>query len=450
MKFQKIIKFLTPLTVASTSATLVGCANNTTNDANINDAWDNLITINNGYINPGFHAKKGEKQLEIEQKFLDLLSQRFNELKNKDPLTKDLADVKFNINVVGNKDTYISKLKGDQKDNDLFIANYTVYDSEFLDENNEFKNEEGIKLVAQTATLKFNWQSDDNDFYTTGLKDDKLRQAAEKNNIKWVKDTGFEYPDWEKAIEKWKKNDEEDKLKWDDSKFAAFYEKNALTYVYHGAILIAGDKAKRDQIIEDWEAKDWDKFVQHGIAYKEIESAGRYKYQIALLARHFNKSIEEIKTDLEGKYARYVVVGKGAKDQLGKASTNITPAIGFDDEGVYNWTRDSKNKEYFKPTGFQSYKAFDDADNKVVRTLTLTNPAAYDVVLGRKGLSGKQVELIQKALNSLSLEENTYGIFTGYNKFLPIDKELFIKFLKLQRQAQSKIDLVTDIPKIIN
>ncbi|SOO26814.1 Alkylphosphonate ABC transporter, substrate-bindin (fragment) [Xanthomonas phaseoli pv. phaseoli] len=89
-----------------------------------------------------------------------------------------------------------------------------------------------------------------------------------------------------------------------------------------------------------------------------------------------------------------------------------------------------------------------DKNNAVVRTLTMTNPAGYDVVLARKGLLDKQVELLSKALNSLSLTENTYGIYTGYNKFMPLSNELFEKLVKLQVQAESTENLVTEIDKI--
>lgn len=89
-----------------------------------------------------------------------------------------------------------------------------------------------------------------------------------------------------------------------------------------------------------------------------------------------------------------------------------------------------------------------DKNGSIIRTLTMTNPAGYDVVLARKGLSDKQVELLSKALNSLTLTENTYGIYTGYNKFMPLNMDLFETLVKLQVQAESTQDLVKQIPAI--
>lgn len=62
------------------------------------------------------------------------------------------------------------------------------------------------------------------------------------------------------------------------------------------------------------------------------------------------------------------------------------------------------------------------------------------MVLGRTGLSQTQVNLISKALQSLSLEENQYGIYTGYNKFQPINMELLETLTKFQVRAESKQD----------
>ncbi len=62
------------------------------------------------------------------------------------------------------------------------------------------------------------------------------------------------------------------------------------------------------------------------------------------------------------------------------------------------------------------------------------------MVLARVGLSNTQVNLISKALQSLSLTENTYGIYTGYNKFQPLNKELLEILTKFQVRAESKQD----------
>ncbi|WP_029905655.1 ABC transporter thiamine pyrophosphate-binding lipoprotein p37/Cypl [Mycoplasmopsis opalescens] len=405
--------------------------------------WDNKITIINYDINPGFKAENGQKQLEIETNFLALLSKRFNELKKQNELTKDLPDVKFNIRVDKDKGNYFNRLRSNNKDNDIYIANYTTYYANYLNANGEYQNNDHIRKIAQTATLKFKWQNDDNDYYTDGLATDKYRIQAEKNNEIWHKNTGYEYPEWYKAVE-------ENKLHFDGSKYTDFYQENKLSYVYRGAIYIAGNKAKRDQIIKDWETKDFDKFISHGIVFEKNTSSGKYKYQVALLARHFKKSIKEI-NDLFASDNPFIVKGIKVKEQLGKATKGnnpIKPAIGFDDEGVYNFSESKKGEKNYQPDGFQEGKSYDDPNNEVIRVLTFTNPAGYNVALGRSGLSKTQSELISKALQSLTLEENTYGIYSGYNKFTAINDDLFKKFVLLQKQAETTQDLVNDIPEV--
>ncbi|QBF34911.1 ABC transporter substrate-binding protein [Mycoplasmopsis phocirhinis] len=453
---KKLLLWLSPLSLSSISLLAASCVgktdkpsqgsdgNGSTENSNkIANQWDTNITIVNSYINPGFKSENDKGQGKIEKEFLTLLGQRFNEFKNLDQETKNLPDVNFLIETNQDKDTFYSKLESNNNTLDLMIANYATYLNSFADETGKVNNLNGVKLVAQTSTLKFNWQGADNDIYTTGTDTDKLRLTAQKNNESWVKNIGYEYPDWQKAVAK-------KTLNFDGSKFVEFYEKDKLTYVYHGAIYIAGNKQQRDQIIQDWNNKDWEKFINHGITYRKNTSSGGYKYQVALLARHFNKSLKEINEYFESNNSK-VVKGQSIKDTLGKAhSSNITPLIGFDDEGVYNWTNNVKNPEYFKPQGFQSDQNYDNENNVVVRTLTITNPAAYDVVLARPGISQKQANLISKALNSLSLSENTYGIYTGYNKFQPIDFETFQKFMYLQVQAETKNDKNVSIPEITN
>ncbi|MCE6061549.1 ABC transporter substrate-binding protein [Mycoplasmopsis agalactiae] len=415
--------------------------NNAANEAAANEKkedivskWDSEISITNGWVNKGFQGTK------LETDFLELLGKRFNELKNKDSKTKDLPDVKFVIKVDGDG-SYYTKLTADNKENDLYIANYTEYVNE-LWKDGKFNSAFAPKIVSQASTLQFTWGAGDNDVYVDGSAKDKLRVHADQNNIKWTKEIGKEYPEWSEVTGEGKT------LHFDGSKYTNFYKKDKVTYVYHGAIYISGNKAKREEIVKAWEAKNWEDFYKHGISYKKTSSAGKYKYQAALLARHFGKDLAEINKFLQDNQ-EFVVRGKSAGDSLGKETqdknTNkkLTPHISFGDEGEYNWTFSEKtgdNAGQFKPTKFQEGKPYDDAENDVVRVLTLTNPAPYDMVLGRTGLSQTQVNLISKALQSLSLEENQYGIYTGYNKFQPINMELLETLTKFQVRAESKQD----------
>ncbi|QQY78070.1 ABC transporter substrate-binding protein [Mycoplasma mycoides subsp. capri] len=459
---------LSAVSIGSISSFVVACQTK--------EGWDTTITINNSWVNDGFFNKldydtgaitAGEK------------SKAFIEL-----LTKKFKDVKFDIKVDFDKKTYFSKLEKNDSENDVYIANYSYYLSNVWNNKTKSLNKDlPFKLVSQAATLQFNWQSGDNTFYKDGTKEDSLRKLADKNNEEWLK--YGEYPDWYKL----EKEVNGKKLNFDGSKYTNFYKDGDLTYVYRGAVLIAGNEEQRNKIIKDWESKNWEEFIKNGVVYEKTSSAGGYKYQVALFARHFGKTVSEIKADLEGeKYEEYIVKGQKVSAQLGKKQKDQkghTPLIGFDDEGSYNWTKSKKDSEKYKPTEFKSSEngkptasamtggklmmavskpvatkpatpaqanpgtnGMMDKNNAVVRTLTMTNPAGYDVVLARKGLLDKQVELLSKALNSLSLTENTYGIYTGYNKFMPLSNELFEKLVKLQVQAESTENLVTEIDKI--
>lgn len=463
---------LSAVSIGSISSLVVACQTR--------ESWDTTITITNSWVNPGFFSGIDEKtgaviQSDKSKAFTKLLEERFNTLKNKDEEAKKYGDVKFELKIDDDKDNYYSKLQANDPNNDLYIANYSYYLSDIWDHSKNVLKKPDFKLVSQAATLKFSWQSDDNVFYKDGSSTDSLRELAEENNNKWLE--FGEYPDWY-ASEKTEKNGK--KLEFDGSKYTNFYKKDELTYIYHGAVLIAGTKQQREKIIKDWEDKKWDEFIKNGIVYKDTLSSGKYKYQVSLFARHFNKSIAEIKKDLENNksYDQYIVKGQSAANQLGKKQGNgKTPLIGFDDEGYYNWNKSKADSVKYKPTEFKSNLTSmstlnrmtmtaatsptttaaneingmikNEDNNSVIRTLTMTNPAGYDVVLARRGLLNKQVDLISKALNSLTLTENTYGIYTGYNKFVPIDMGLFEKLVKLQVQAETTDTLVDKIDAVI-
>ncbi|WFQ95756.1 ABC transporter substrate-binding protein [Mycoplasma feriruminatoris] len=469
---------LSAVSIASIGSFVVACQNPT-------DKWDTTITINNAWVNDGFFKNldynsgavtEGEKS----KAFIDLLTKRFNEFKNQDEEAKKHKDVKFEIKVDFDKKTYFSKLEKNDSNNDVYITNYSYYlDNVWDASSGSLKKDLPFKLVSQAATLQFNWQSGDNTFYSTGKSDDSLRKLAGENNKKWLE--FGEYPDWYKSD----KVVNGKKLNFDGSKYTNFYKDGDLTYVYRGAVLIAGNEADREKIVKAWDDKNWEEFIKNGIVYEKTSSAGGYKYEVALFARHFNKTVSQIKEDLEGKkYEKYIVKGQKVSSQLGKkqANSELVPRIGFDDEGSYNWTKSKEGSEKYKPTNFKSSTVVKpvvssmvggkvmmaaakpaptpapatqptadtmmDKNNPVIRTLTMSNPAGYDVVLARKGLLDKQVELLSKALNSLSLTENTYGIYTGYNKFMPLSMDLFETLVKLQVQAESTQNLVTKIPEI--
>lgn len=412
--------------------------------------WQEIITIKNAWVNEGF------LNTNLEKTFLQTLEDKFESFKNKDDSLKNFKKVKFKIGVDYDKKGYLSKLEKDTEGDDVFITNYSYYlNGLFIQDTDEVKSDLPFQLVSQASTLRFTWQDNVNEMYNNklnGNKNDKIVADAMKNNQKWIVETGKEYPEWN-TIEKTKDNPN-GTLIFDGSKYTNFYEKDKLTYVYRGAILISGKEAERHKITEQWNNKDFEGFIANGIVYEKDSSGGSFKYQAALIARHFGKDLTEVTKILKGeveKYKKHIFKGVSAAKQLGKevtvGSEKVVPKIGFDDEGAYNWSKSDPTKSKYQPKGFEKDKNVkeSDYDNDVVRTLTFTNPAGYDVVLARKGLMTKQVELLSKALTSLSLEENTYGIYTGYNKFQNLTKEMFNNFIKLQAQAETTKDLVTKI-----
>lgn len=422
---KKLTKFLIP-TVGLLTATLpflsAGCG-----DTNKN--WDKEITLKNYWTNEGFIGTDKEKA------FINKLNADFKALKDADPKLKNLPDVTFKIATGVDYGTLLSDLKTDKKDSDIGFLPYHSFANSLLNKNldgNNLKANFAPKLIGQTATLKFIWSGDDNNHYTTGDANDKLRVAANDENVEQFQAFG-EFPSW---------TDDNASLAFDGSKYKAFYKNNELTYVYHGAIYIAGTKAQRDAIIAAWDSKNWDAFKAYGIIFKKPSSGGSYKYQTALLAKHFGKNLDELRASLEKENNTLVTKGKSAASNLGKGTDSTRRNIGFSDEGEFNWTPKSWGEDIYKPSGYNPNEAnnFNSETNDVVRVFTLTNPAPYDVILGRAGLDEDQARLIKTVLNDLSLSENTFGIYTGYNKFERITANEFKNFVKLQLAAEGIIN----------
>ncbi|UUD37144.1 High affinity transport system protein p37 precursor [Mycoplasmopsis californica] len=426
--------FTLPISLLPLIAT-VSCFDNANDE---NGEWDSEITIKNEWINYGFQGTK------LESDFLVFLGDRFNEIKNANPKTRNKPNVSFVFETNADSTSMFLELEADNKKQDVAILNYGNFATDFQDINTNSMWQKNLKfkLVAQTSTLKFSWNGTDNVYYESGLDNDPLRKLAEDNNIKWFKETGLEYPEWQ---------EHSNIVPFDGSKYTSFYSNDKeLTYVYSGAIYIAGNKKQRDEIITDWNNKDFDRFISHNLVFENNHQAGTYKYQAAILARHFGKSIKEINEILNNpdKNNNYVIRGLPASKTLGKTANGQIARIGFAHEGELNWTRDEGDQKLFCPDGFLRNKDYDDPSNAVIRVLCMTNPAPYDVVLARKNFNDEQLKILTQTLTSLSLEENIYGIYTGYNKFQKIDFGLFKKFVLLQIQAETVKNLVNDIPEI--
>ncbi|MBN0919593.1 ABC transporter thiamine pyrophosphate-binding lipoprotein p37/Cypl [[Mycoplasma] gypis] len=380
--------------------------------------WDTNINIRYSWANDGWKDKEPE--------FLDLLKSRFKELKDQNELTKDLPDVNFSLNSLGDSDAVVDILKSNNTDYDVVFTNFLNI-SEEIKNQSDFSNFK-LPFIVSTQTLKFNWTGEkNNEVYTNGLENDPLRQIANRENEKQLATEQFgEYPTW---------NSKDPKYKWDGSKYEAFYkEPQDVTLFYRGAILISGTDEERNEIIKAWDSKDFDKFISFGLAIGSTTSGGKYKYPIGLLSKHFNKPINEIKEFFSDKIKQQSikVIQKGAKTALGHNGIHIA----FDDEGSFNWTE--RKNGLFSPDNFP---------NEKIRVLTVTNPAPYDVAFGRIGLNATEGTLIAQALASLSLTENTFGIYTGYNKFISGSKELLKDILDVQQYTENNIGAK---PKLLN
>ncbi|MBZ4203690.1 ABC transporter thiamine pyrophosphate-binding lipoprotein p37/Cypl [Mycoplasma tauri] len=408
--------FFGALTVAPI-LTSISCTNYS------NEEWDDEIVIGYSSTNPNFFKNGTDK------KFIKLLEEKFEQFRKNDPEANKFKPVKFKFADQGVKDKsiIISDLESN-KNFDIAVVPYSTildYLNGSYQEGHNFRP----KKIAQSYTLGFVWQNNPTSFYIDGSKNDPLRLDAEaENNAQMVK--YGEYKTW---------TNKKDEFDFDGSKYRIFYKKDKVIPIYRGAIIISGNDEVRKNIINAWENKNFDEFIKHGIVYKNHESGGKFKYQLALLARHFGKKIDDLKIIFSKNEHGYFVASKNLNWQLGKKNEfgKITNII-FTDEGEFNWTpkHEQWTNGHFTPS---------DPDAKV-RVLTMTNPAPYDIMLGKTSLSSKQAELIAKAISSLSVEENLYGTYTGYNKFKPIDENLFVQMLKLQTAA---VDRDTNLDETI-
>ncbi|AKB10866.1 ABC transporter thiamine pyrophosphate-binding lipoprotein p37/Cypl [Mycoplasmopsis synoviae] len=357
--------------------------------------WDATLTL----YGPNFGNLFSEN---LKSAWIKKVQDKFNELKNSNPETKNYPDVVFDLKFLDDKNLIFQNLNNNLENYDFGILNATTI----------LKNKNSDLIshpLLQTKTLKFLWSLDDSKTYFDGSENDPLITAAnEANKIQFENELYGPYSSW---------NDENKKilLKWDGSKYNVFYkdfhDSNNFSSVFRGSILISGTKEIRDEIIKAWNDKNWEKFLSFGIVIRNFESLSRYNAQVEILAKQFNKNVSEIKTELQNPNNKNVLIGR-ASNSLGVLSNQGKVFnIAFDYEGVFNWTPPyygSGNLIYnFKPSD----------NNSSVRYLTFTNPIIYDQVFARRGLSEIQKELFAKALASLSFEDNTYGNYTGYNQF---------------------------------
>lgn len=354
---------------------------------------DKKIIIWNSWIPDEFKKESNE--------FINSLNNKINLLKDKEGL-RNLGKIKFEFRSNSNEVIYQNTISN-KYETDIAIVPYRVF------KNLDFDNLD-FKVIAQTATKSFSWAYNDNSLYN----DDSFRNITNSyNNLlnslkpysEWNKDYGYK-----------------------DSVYNDFY-KQEVSSTYRGQIIISGDQQTLNSIKNAWNNKDLDKFLNFGLIFKNKKSSGSYKLQRALLAKHFEKSLQEIEEKLEPILNELILI-KNPGEFLGK-SVNETGLkrmyhIAFTDHGVFNWSK-SEN-DLFKPkTGSK------------LQILSVTNPAPYSVMIAKKDLDDKLINLIKKVFSDLKVKENIYGKFTGYNKFIPIDLSTFETLLNNYNYSETNV-----------
>ncbi|UUM19808.1 MULTISPECIES: ABC transporter thiamine pyrophosphate-binding lipoprotein p37/Cypl [unclassified Mycoplasma] len=395
----KIFKKIKPLILGSLGLAPLVAASCTASQTN---TWDTDIkflvpTPNSGYTD------------EQKTKWENVLTKHFNDLKNKDNSLKQYKDVSIKLVYADDTGASYQQFLANNPEQDFMILSYSTISKQ--------KTEDLLPTVAQTQTYKFLWTPEIAAKFENKKDKDPLYEMAQKANTLQLENKQFgEYPTWTGE-------EKERLLKWDGSKYGAFYKTNEFTENFYGSILISGTPEIREKIKKAWLDKDWDTFKSYGILYKKTSSLSKYIAPVSVIAQNFGKTYKEI-SDYLTNQNNFVLSGKGNEKNLGVETTDKkTYRIGFDYDGVFNFTQAGSN---FKPTKYP---------NEQIRYLTMAGPLFYDAVLSRKKMPLAQQKLFTKALEQLTQEENTYGIFSGFNKFVPLTNDKLqekINFLKQQ------------------
>lgn len=404
---QKIKQLFLVLTLA-TPFMAVSCFNS----SNLNE-WDQELTIYAPQPNPGFSE-------EDKTNWEKTLTNYFNETKNNISSLKNKPNVSVKLEFASDRSALYPKFLANNSTNDFVIMSYT----DLVD----VSKEDLLPSVAQSQTIQFLWTPDKPVYFENKKENDPLYLMAQNANKIQLENSNYgTYPlDW---------IDNEKKLKWDGSKYEVFYKLGSYTENYYGSILISGTEEQREQIKQAWINKDWDTFRSFGIVFDSSDSLAKFNLPASLIAKNFNLKYSDIVNYLIKQPNDLVSLGNVPESSLGvQTSTGKVYRIAFEYDGVFNWTPptwtpDSTSKSYnFKPTNYP---------NEQVRYLTMSGPLLYDAVLARKGISKEQIDIFAQALEKLTYEENTYGIYSGFNKFVKMsDKELLNKYSTLKEMLK--------------
>ncbi|MDJ1645596.1 hypothetical protein QLQ80_00630 [Mycoplasma sp. M5725] len=352
------------------------------------------ITIWNSWL-PDEFKKEG-------MQFVTNFNNKINNLIKIDSELKDIGKINFEFKS-NNNDVIYQNIISNKENCDFAIVPYRVFKNLNLDEID-------FQIAMQTATKSFSWAYDDESIYGQKSFSNITNSYNEKLNLS-------------DSFENWGNN-----YGYKNGIYSDFY-KTGTSSTYRGQIIISGDKDTLNSIKTAWNNKDLKKFINYGIIFKSKKSSGAYKLQRSLLSKHFNVDINEIENKLDSINDEIVLL-KNPGEFIGKSTeeTGLKKIyhIAFTDHGVFNWTK-SKNKLFTPKKGDK------------LEILSVTNPAPYSVMIARKGLNPKLVNLIKKVFAELKTEENVYGNFTGYAKFYQINLNTFKALLNNYNYSENNI-----------
>ncbi|WP_406615222.1 ABC transporter thiamine pyrophosphate-binding lipoprotein p37/Cypl [Mycoplasmopsis hyopharyngis] len=367
-------------------------------------------------IKIGFDGGNGGWDEKGQKEFLTILENKWKNLVSKeDKYSKINPNVKFEFRVYNDKVLFTDLVSNKKQNVDIGFLPYSSFAYKF-NTREKFENLP-LHFLCQTETFRFIWDKEKTDVqYIDGTISDPLRKLATEQNKVYFESGFGEFKNW---------TIDNPALKWDGGKYSVFYNTKDTTDTYKGVILISGTDSQLEQIVKAWEEKKWEKFINFGIVHGSNTSGSKYKYQVNLLSKHFNKPIKEIVEFLEDSNDKRHIKGK-AKELLGiskdlDGKNIVAKNIAFESEGVFNWTKNPQ-MNYFNPTEQEAK----------IRVLTTTAVAPYSVLLGRSKMEELEKNILQDIFASLSFKENTLGLYTGWNKFKSGGKEEFWKYIQMQ------------------
>lgn len=307
------------------------------------------------------------------------------ELENK---LQEIIGEKVKIKVTYASDDYLVNLQNISKGViDLTFISHSSYEN-YINQDKTKANK--IKPLIQTLTKSFKYDNEKFS-YVDGTKNDKIITNAklQSNLFNQEKYSEWNYP-------------------WNGSIYELFYDDKLVDF-QRGIIWISGTDEVRNEIVNAWNNKDWNKFRSFGIVHGSADSGSKYLLPEKLLKQHFNlknNSFVSLAYEITN-YSNYFLNGK-TKDMLKNNSFHIC----FDNEGSYSWTKNT----------IDNISKYTPMENEKMEILALTDPLQYNIaVVNNKKVNEEIQEIITNAFIQLYSSNNdnwgpTVG-FYGYTKY---------------------------------